>query len=292
MSENIHAIIYGVTGTGKSTFAATFPGPGLVFLFDPVDKSGPYLRAGNPQPLAQHEFAQYRDVLNKRGQLRWRIERYNDTSLGRLNKKGLPEVGAYQNFRNRVDQLYDELHQGVWQSIVVDSVTYMELAARKLEQYKLNPNAVGQGKQQWWSGSAETLEEMLMCVFSNFPCNVVVIAHTGSDKKKIKGGGDSLLYSVSAPGRLAQNLPTGYGETYRAYVTEDENGRERYQLQTRGSDDYFAGSQVGAPNPCEPRYKCLFGGRSAEAPAASQPDSEQSDAIGPGERQAESPAVS
>jgi hypothetical protein len=38
----IHCLIYGDTGTGKSTFLATFPKPMIVFLFDPKGKDIPF----------------------------------------------------------------------------------------------------------------------------------------------------------------------------------------------------------------------------------------------------------
>jgi len=39
---NVHIMIYGDTGTGKSTFLATFPKPLLVWCFDPHGKDFPY----------------------------------------------------------------------------------------------------------------------------------------------------------------------------------------------------------------------------------------------------------
>lgn len=256
--EPIHVICYGDTGTGKSTFGATFPTPGLIFQFDPLDKSGPYLRSGRPQERQEGEFGPFRDVLmNKKDELKWRVEYFHDMEMGKIGKKGRPDgISAYRRFRNRVDRLYDELDQ--WRTIIVDSTTYMELAARKFEQYVLNADAVGQGKQQWWAGSTETMEEMLMCVFANFPCNVVVIAHLAPDKKRVKTGADNLVLSLNAPGRLGRTLPTGYGESYHAYVQEDDNDQAQFWLQTRSNDEFFAGSQIQAPNPCAPNYKALW----------------------------------
>lgn len=40
----IHAICYGDIGSGKSTFARTFPTPMLVHMFDPFGKDRPYLK--------------------------------------------------------------------------------------------------------------------------------------------------------------------------------------------------------------------------------------------------------
>lgn len=42
----LHLLLYGDTGSGKSTFAATFPKPMLVWCFDPHGKDMPYRRLG------------------------------------------------------------------------------------------------------------------------------------------------------------------------------------------------------------------------------------------------------
>ena len=42
----LHALVYGDTGAGKSTFLASFPKPMLVLHFDGLGKEGPYLQYG------------------------------------------------------------------------------------------------------------------------------------------------------------------------------------------------------------------------------------------------------
>lgn len=42
----LHALVYGDTGAGKSTFLASFPKPMYVFFFDGLGKDGPYLQYG------------------------------------------------------------------------------------------------------------------------------------------------------------------------------------------------------------------------------------------------------
>ena len=44
--QPVHLLLYGDTGSGKSTFAATFPKPMLVWCFDPHGKDMPYKRLG------------------------------------------------------------------------------------------------------------------------------------------------------------------------------------------------------------------------------------------------------
>jgi len=49
MEGTMHLLLYGLSGSGKSTTAATFPTPILVLLFDAWDKAMPYLRLDDGQ---------------------------------------------------------------------------------------------------------------------------------------------------------------------------------------------------------------------------------------------------
>ena len=268
--DPIHVVVYGESGSGKSTFLSTFPSPMLVLQFDPVDKSGPYLRTGIPQAPRLDEHCIVRDILTKTGKLKTRVEYYHDVDLGRTGA-GRTRANAYQSFRKRVDSLYDELSQ--WATVIIDSVTYMEIAARKLDQYVLN--AGSKEPRQWYAASTETLEEMLMCVFANFPCNVGVSAHISTDRKKVRGIDDTLVMTLAAPGRLARAIPSGYGEVYHCYLTHDDDGQIIHQLQTEASDEYVAGSQIQAPNPVYPDYRSLWTPRDgAKAVEAGETDGE------------------
>ena len=76
-----HFLIYGDAGAGKSTSAATFPKPALVFLFDPLGKDTPYLRRGDvtEEPWAP-SLSLIRTVTHRTtGELLFRIEHYLDS---------------------------------------------------------------------------------------------------------------------------------------------------------------------------------------------------------------------
>jgi AAA domain len=250
--DPIHILLYGRSGTGKTRFLSTMPTPGITFQFDPPDKSGPLLRAGVPGDLTKGEFGPFREVKTEKGELLWRIEYFHELGLGRTDVK--KKATAYDRFLLRMNTFYGELKD--WQTAAIDSVTFMELCARKKDQYVMN--ATARDPRQWYAASTEAVEEMVMMVFANLPMNIVVIAHAARENKYIKGASDSNVQSIQAPGRLALNVPSGFGETYRAYVEEDENGRTRYRLQTRLDGDFTAGTQIGAPNPCRPRYASLW----------------------------------
>ena len=239
--QPIHCVVYGDSGAGKSTFAATFPKPMLVLLFDPPDKATPYFRRGAVQ---SHEWGAEVIYADRRT---IRVEYYHDRSIG----KAAPKPSAYRRFRERVDDLFTEYRE--WKTIVIDSLTFMELAARKNEQYVLNPTS--RDPRQWYAGSTETLEEMLLMVFSNLSTNVVCCAHIDEKRDEVHG---NMIYNPALPGRLSRRLPAGYGELYRAYVARDDEENLVHRLQTRATDEYNASSQIQAPDPCVPLYQSLW----------------------------------
>src|SRR3989304_5706784 len=123
-----HAIFYGDSGGGKSTGAATWPKPMIVFFFDPFGKEMPYLKRGDYGDLeAYADGTPFRRVFSKKQPDREiiRIEHYIDPEPEH------PE--AFVRFRNRMRDFQHEY--AIWKTAVVDSVTFMELAARKFSQY-------------------------------------------------------------------------------------------------------------------------------------------------------------
>ncbi len=252
--EAVHVIVYGDTQAKKTTFAATFPKsskrPMWVALFDPPDKAAPYYRKGTVGPIEKGEFGPFRSVMNKDGNEIIRVNFFHDLRL--LKKK--PKVTAYSNFLMAMDRMYDEIDQ--WSTIVIDSVTYLDLCARNYEQYVVNPGA--KEPRQWRAGAADAIERVIMCGLAYISeCNVIVIAHTGN--KEVTMHMDK-VHSLAAPGRLQKNMPTGYGELYHAVVVKDEDDEDQsiWQLQTRPTEEFFAGSLIGAPNLCPPDYKALW----------------------------------
>ena len=147
-----------------------------------------------------------------------------------------------------------------WKTVVNDSATFMELCARKLEEKVLNPMvkfAKGTDTRQWFSGSTDSLEEMLVYRFASLPMNVVTVCHVDERKNEISG---EILRGMSAPGRLSKRglLSAAYQEQYHLYTVRDENGKRHHQLQSNNRDGWVATSQIEVPDPCYPSYESLW----------------------------------
>ena len=164
---------------------------------------------------------------------------------------------AYEIFTYRMQGLQHEYE--TWQTVVLDSLTFAELTARKRHEKILNPmEKFGKGTdtRQWFSGVTDDLEEMIIMRFAGLPMNVVTIAHIDERRNEISG---EILRGPFAPGRLSKRgqLVSSNQETYHSFAYRDE-GRRMYALQTVNDGNWAACSQIDAPDPCYPHYNSLF----------------------------------
>lgn len=268
----IHAAIYGDSGAGKTTFASTFPKPMLVFCFDPFGKESPYLKRGTPSELMVDQFGTpIRQVKSRRtGEMIIQIEYYHNTfskpdlmlSRGRESGKERGRITYDVSDQTLVDAYWRFLHRmsifqqeyGQWNTVVADSTTFMEIAARKYDQYIMNP--MTGDPRQWWASSTDALEEMLMIRFGGFPMNVVTLSHIDEQKDEAHG---FFVRNPAMPGRMRKSYAAGYGEFYRAYIDRGENSERMYLLQTRSDNMWNASTQIPAPDRCPQHYTALWG---------------------------------
>lgn len=204
---------------------------------------------GTPQGAAK---VPYRDMQHADGLVR--IEYYHNDSIEK------PDV--FTPYRYRMGMLSNEYEW--WKTLVTDSVTFMELSARKMEEKILNPMtkfARGTDTRQWFAGGTDSLEEMLVMRMASIPFNVVVICHINERKNEVSG---EILRGPFAPGRLATRglLNAAYQEQYHLETMRNSETGELVRLcQTGNRDGWVACSQIGAPDPCYPHYESLWEGR-------------------------------
>lgn len=173
---------------------------------------------------------------------------------------------AYARFIDRVTNMRgDDIT--AWRTIVVDSITSMDIAARLWFRYTVNPVKGGpvdgrhpsmglHDTRPWRAATTDTLEENLYTRIGGWRTNVCVIAHIDEQKDEVSG---SFVRNPAAPGRLSKRLPASYNELYKAYVGKGEKPGERvYALQTRNDGRMNANTSVEAPDPCWPEYEALW----------------------------------
>lgn len=254
----VHVLPYGDFGSGKSTFASTFPNPMLVLMWDAYGKETPYLRGPNwePSPIQQGPFCPYRTVHSKKtGKMLKRIEYYHDTTwvqpevVNRKAGKSIKDMSpdAYHRFLKRMAAYGDE--EVAWATVVCDSVTAMEIASRRWDQFTLNPDA--QDARQWYGASKDMLERMLLGRLAGLPCNVVVCAHIDDQPFENQGRGRRM---PMAPGKLRASLPSQYGEVYRSWVDD----RGEHWMQTKSDGLWACTTQLELPEQIFPHYSSLW----------------------------------
>lgn len=245
-AQSLHTLIYGDSGAGKSTAASTYPYPHLIWMFDPYGKELPYKKALVRDGAVIHQqvnqFGIPVEFLVHNEVLKVQIEHFIDADPRK------PE--AFEKFLQRLDLFGKELPDWQHGTLILDSITFAELAARKWSQYKLN--AGSKEPRQWFAASTDMLEETLMIRFGSMPMRVVIIAHVDEDKDEVHG---EIVRNPSAPGRLRKRNPAGYSELYRQYVQRDQKGNRAYLWQTRSGGGYNCATQLDRlPDPCPAAY--------------------------------------
>ncbi len=244
----IHALIYGDAGTLKSTLAADFPKPMLVWNFEGLGNDAPYLRRGTPSQLLVNEELgfYYRSVMNPEGEEIIRIEYYHDPNE--------EEPSAWDRYRTRMALFVAEYSD--WQTVVFESVDFADVACRNAQRFLYNPNT--KEPRQWRAETTDQLENLLKMRFGGFPMNVITITGISEQQDEVSG---IFVRNPNAPGRLKKGLSRAYAEVYHTYTVQDPNNRNKFipQVQTQIGNGFVAKSTLlNAPNPCWPSYDALW----------------------------------
>lgn len=243
-------LVYGDPTAGKSTFIATAPKPMKVFFFDQKLKDMPYLRRGKIIEEGVNEFnTPYVKVGRKSdGEHLVTVEYYRNEN---------PEKPtAYARFLRAMSKINEDYDK--YETFVLDSVTYLEKAARWQDQFVTNVGA--RDKRQHYIVSAEAVEMQVMGRFASMPKHSIVVCHVmekrnkdGDDDSRIRFGSKN-LFVPAAPGTKARQMPSAFGEIYRAFMDAKGN----YMLQTKTDGMWLAATQIGAANPCDPSWKHVW----------------------------------
>lgn len=244
----MRVLSYSEFGGGKTTFLSTFPKPMLVLFFDPYGKDIPLLRCGTPSGItyAQHGAisipTQY--VIDGAGNIAIQIEYFHDPDPR--------NPSAYSNFlSHRLPTIYNEASQ--WATIGLDSMTFMEYAARKWDEYVLNLGH--KDGRSHYAQSKNMLEEVFYSGLAALPTNVVVNAHVDEKMSEIHG---EVLRSPAAPGTLSKRIGAAFQEVYHLYLYRNEDGTIGRAVQTQSDGQWQALTQIDAPNPSHPDYEALW----------------------------------
>lgn len=249
--QPIHVLLMGESGVGKDTFAATFPGPRLVWHLDGYGQDMPYIdnmilgRAQSVSDFSSYQMGNavitYRDVVDARGELT-RIEYYSSDNATMPNMAQVLET--------RMSYFSNE--QANWKTLICGSLSSAALESRLSEQFVLNPSYKDPRK---WYGAATEYIERLVFQQKALKINTVFICHIGRQMDEVAG---EMLYTPDLPGRLSYSAARYFPEMYRLFVMVDGEGKRQRVLQTDHDGRFQAKNHIRASNPCWPNYEALW----------------------------------
>jgi hypothetical protein len=260
-------IIYGNPGLGKTYFASSFPKPMKIFMFDPPAKGLAYQQQGNQGSMISMPSGGKLQYITQpeTGELAVEIEYFSDAKPTIIGME--KEPCAYERFQA---SLYAHMDEGwmtaeevphKFQTVVLDSYTFCELACVRMQQFKVNPAPGGiqdaKHNQMQWSGAARNvLLTDIVSTWPYIPCHNMVLAHV-NDKRFDEQ--EKQLYGISAIGTLGVVLPSAFAEVYLIFVQyNDKEKKYENWLMTERNGQYIAQSHIGAPNPCRPAWEALW----------------------------------
>lgn len=248
--------VYADPGRMKSTFAASFPKPMLVLALDPSPKLDPYRRRGKRGATIVYDGTPIEFVMSSRqpGCAAIQIEQYYDTDYSDAR-----HLFAWERFVARLPSIHEDCQNNTWATVVLDSVSTLELCVRKYEQYKNNPISNQGNKQdarQWYNSSGAAIQEVCYNLGWLPNTNVVVLAHVRMHQDRVR---EHILWSPEMPGSYSRRVPGLFGEIYTIHFDPTaEQFERRYFLQTNNNGEYVAATQIPAPDGAVPHYNELW----------------------------------
>lgn len=205
-TENFRCLVIGEGGTGKSTFAGTFPTPAYLFDFDKGaigyrDVEGITCDQFEPKVIKTSENTGWNDVLTKL-----------------MAIKQDPE----------------------YKTIIVDSMTTLIDLAMTETMYN-NKARTATGGATWdHYGAVRNLVQDFIRVLYTFPTNLVIIAHVIS---KEDGPGGRIIKQPMLTGQLSVLVPLFFNEVYYSQILR-KGDKSEYVLQTVNRGYYNGKSAI------------------------------------------------
>lgn len=214
--ENLKILIYGDSGSGKTCFACSFPGPIYVFDFDnKVSSAASHLQGSEQLNLIDYDSYAPVDAKGTSGEAANR-------KLGELKK------------------------DNPYKTIVLDSLTTF---GDEMMKYLMRINTgikrpSTQGVQMPTLqdyGIARNFFKQLIQELLGFNCNVIVTAHVQTEKDELTG---QILRSPMFAGKLAKELPIYFAEVYHSFVKDG-----KYMAQTKTDFKFNCRTQIRGMKP-------------------------------------------
>lgn len=202
----LKVLVYGGSGTGKSTFSCSFPKP-YVFDFD-------------------------NGLLSVRG----RDIEY-DTYIDKSNLR--PD--AYEKFNAKLEELHAYAPgQMPYQTVILDSITTMQEAVLRSIQ-SVNRTIGKQTTLQEWGMLVGKMEDILYRI-NSLNVNIVAIAHEQIIQDELSS--EIMVLPLIVGKKLPDRIGLFFDEVYNSRVDRGQGGRPVYQMMTVADRKYKAKSRL------------------------------------------------
>ena len=236
-------------GAGKTTAAATAPGPVL------------YLDIDNKL----HKMVNMKDKLASGAIIQWSIdEPLSETSLSRLANMSKEELKPGANFTQKRPRGYIELAAMIDKlvdskcvvdgkkigTVVLDSYTSVN---EHLKRLLTAVNGQTTMSPALW-GTALTNFETLNNTLLRFPCNVIMICHEKLDKDELSG---IISYRPLIDGQMKDKIGKDFEEVY--YLEKKvAGGKAKYEMLTIGSSSKQCRTSRKLDSRVEPDFSKIY----------------------------------
>jgi len=227
-NKHLKVLAYGDSGTGKTCFAAGFPGPIKYFDFDGKISSAASHYRGNNELLKEIDY----------------VNLQSSTNIIYVD----PIVEFFKETA-KLDKLKGDLP---FKTLVLDSLT--TFSGAMLRHIVLTNLGFSRPESKQGVSACRQDYGVLKKVFSQvipgllaLPCNVVMLGHIKIEKDESSG---EILRQTYMDGSFAVELPIYFEEVYRTYV---ESGK--YYAQTQADKRFKCRTQRGLPAKIELNYR-------------------------------------
>lgn len=217
-------LAYGDSGTGKTVFALSAPGPHYVFDVDGKLSSAAAFYSADKERLSAVEYDDYR-MRNEADRPAQRFEaklREFEKQASEAGKTPFPYATVIlDSFTTFTDMMLREV-----------------VLANPMVQRTKSPTAHIPAMLDYRIQNIH-IKQLLSRLLA-LPCNVIILAHIKTEKDELTG---RIATMPNAPGGLAAYLPVVFEEVYRTYVEVKANKRH-YMAQTQADSQFIARSQI------------------------------------------------
>ena len=208
---NHKILVWGASGTGKTTFIGTMPTPIYVFDYDG-------------------------GILSLRGK-DVEYDPYVDTV-----RNGILAKSAWDM---TLDKLGEFSKECPFATVALDSISTLETSI--IARLCATASTTRPSLQVY--GDLIRADKKLFLDLLALPCNIVVTAHEQVIKDEISGG--LMIRPLIVGKQLPGQLPMFFDEVYRQHIGEGKDKEVEYLIHTKGGRNFTAKSRLGVLDPVE-----------------------------------------